>query len=593
MASAEIGRPVGSVSADTLLPRSRSRAGRDARRSWSERTSGVTTRARPSTRRPAATPPTGKPVLRVGPTPTSTPHRWGMYRIPALVLVVGLAIVAVLAFTARTVHENNEDHLLRQRVNEAEAVLSVAATGTQAPLSSAAILAEATHGDSSAFSGLMKPLTNGTPYVSASLWPADSPDPRPLLVVGAQPELARRSGSEISSFLTRTRTAQSVTIVDLLGDSTRRLGFGFASGATPHYIVYAESNRPANRRSTVDSNTAFSDLDYAIYLGSRAEASHLLAASIADPNFSGRTASGSVKFGDSKLLIVMTPRRELGGDLLARLPWFIGGFGIAISLSAALLVDRLVRRREHAERLAQLNARLFREQRSVAQTLQQSLLPEVLPLFPGLELAVRYVPGVDGVDIGGDWYDVVDVGQGHVLLVVGDVSGRGLRAASVMASLRYAIRAFASQGDAPEAILFKLSRLIDGGRDALFATVLCGLVNVAERRVTFANAGHPNPLLVTGATGEFVATHVSPPIGVAESAGVATDVTVPPGGVLVAYTDGLHERRGENPDVSLARLRDAALGHGTLDDLLDGLLHELTPDGGHDDTAILAVTWRP
>jgi serine phosphatase RsbU (regulator of sigma subunit) len=85
---------------------------------------------------------------------------------------------------------------------------------------------------------------------------------------------------------------------------------------------------------------------------------------------------------------------------------------------------------------------------------------------------------------------------------------------------------------------------------------------------------------------------VGPPIGVASERGGATTVSVPPGGVLVTYTDGLFERRGENPDVSLARLRDAAVGYDSLDHMLDGLLHELTPEGGNDDTAILAVTWR-
>ncbi|MDQ1381549.1 MAG: hypothetical protein QOJ71_2268, partial [Actinomycetota bacterium] len=68
-------------------------------------------------------------------------------------------------------------------------------------------------------------------------------------------------------------------------------------------------------------------------------------------------------------------------------------------------------------------------------------------------------------------------------------------------------------------------------------------------------------------------------------------VSVPPGGVLMAYTDGLFERRGESPDVGLARLRDASIGYRSLSELLDGVLHTLTPDGGHDDTAILAVTW--
>jgi serine phosphatase RsbU (regulator of sigma subunit) len=166
----------------------------------------------------------------------------------------------------------------------------------------------------------------------------------------------------------------------------------------------------------------------------------------------------------------------------------------------------------------------------------------------------------------------------------------------VMASLRYAIRAFASQGDDPEEILRKLSRMIDVGRDANFATVICGLVSVAERRITFANAGHPNPLLISGSTSEFVATDVGPPIGVhsdaPSDANDVTTLTVPEGAVVMTYTDGLFERRGESLDVGLARLQAAATGYDTLDHMLDGLLHVLTPDGGHDDTAILAVTWR-
>ena len=134
------------------------------------------------------------------------------------------------------------------------------------------------------------------------------------------------------------------------------------------------------------------------------------------------------------------------------------------------MTERLVRRRTHAEFLAEQNARLFSEQRSVAQTLQHSLLPEQLPDFDGLELAVRYVPGVDGVEIGGDWYDVIGRDNGDIIFVVGDVSGRGLRAATVMASLRYAIRAYAAQGDDPAIILAKLAKLIDIVRDGHFAT---------------------------------------------------------------------------------------------------------------------------
>jgi serine phosphatase RsbU (regulator of sigma subunit) len=219
-------------------------------------------------------------------------------------------------------------------------------------------------------------------------------------------------------------------------------------------------------------------------------------------------------------------------------------------------------------------------------------LPEELPEFPGLDLAVRYVPGVDGVDIGGDWYDVIGVDDGRVVFVVGDVSGRGLRAATVMASLRYAIRAYVAQGDPPATILVKLTKLISIARDGHFATVLCGLIDVEGHTVTFANAGHPKPLIVDADRAEFADTPVGPPVGVTTTEYESVTVVIPPNGTLLAYTDGLFERRGENPDTGLARLRGAVAGDQPLDGLLDGVLRFMTPDGGHDDTAILGMRWR-
>jgi serine phosphatase RsbU (regulator of sigma subunit) len=514
-------------------------------------------------------------------------------RVSIIVLAVALAVTLILSLTARAVHDSNEQRLLRQRVSAAAAVLSAAIPNLQTPLSSAAVLVEATGFSRVAFTNLMKPLTDARQqFVSASVWLADGVDPRPLLVIGSAPELAGRPKAEITRFLRQTTSKRVVSVLDLLAGSPRRLGYGFAARPNAKFVVYAEAALPEDRRARVDSNSAFADLDYAIYLGPTANPEHLLATSVAKPQLSGRTADGSVPFGDSTLHLVMSPRGELGGSLLARLPWLIGGVGTAIALAAALMTERLVRRRKHAEQLAQLNAQLFSEQRSVAQTLQQSLLPEEQPEFPGLDLAVRYVPGVDGVDIGGDWYDVIGVGNGQVVIVVGDVSGRGLRAATAMASLRYAIRAYVAQGDAPEVVLVKLTKLINVVRDGHFATVLCGLMDVAGHKVTFANAGHPNPLLIDGGSAEFVSTTVGPPVGVSAATAYATvTVNVPPNGILLAYTDGLFERRGESPDVGLARLRESATGYGSLDQLLDGMLRALTPHGCDDDTAILAVKW--
>ena len=157
------------------------------------------------------------------------------------------------------------------------------------------------------------------------------------------------------------------------------------------------------------------------------------------------------------------------------LQWLLLGFGLLLSAGAATLTERLVRRREHAQRLADElgeiadeNARLYAAQRTVAQTLQHSLLPDDAPRHPRTRGGARYIAGVADIDIGGDWYDVIELDDGHILFVVGDVSGRGLPAATVMASLRYAIRAYAAQGDDPATILTKLGALISiGGRRPL------------------------------------------------------------------------------------------------------------------------------
>src|SRR5580765_229800 len=123
-----------------------------------------------------------------------------------------------------------------------------------------------------------------------------------------------------------------------------------------------------------------------------------------------------------------------------------------------------------------------------------------------------------------------------------------------MASLRFSIRAFASQGDSPSAILAKLTRLVDLDQDGHFATVLCAIVNVTARTMTVANAGHPHALLAVGDQVSCIEGPVGVPIGVMGSP-VYESVTVqiPPRATILAFTDGLFERRGETIDVGLER----------------------------------------
>jgi len=229
----------------------------------------------------------------------------------------------------------------------------------------------------------------------------------------------------------------------------------------------------------------------------------------------------------------------------------------------------------------------------VAETLQHALLPAQMPMIPGMQIAVRYLPGTAGVDVGGDWYDVVPLAEGRFVFVIGDVSGRGVRAAAVMASLHYASRAYAFEGHPPAAILSQLRPLLQLDRDGNFATVLCGLVDVQAHEVILASAGHPPPLVVGEVHADFAGVEPGRPIGIAEPAlSRSATAKIPAQGILLAYTDGLIERRRESPDTGMSRLAAAAVRESSsLEELLDGIVAELTGDSPNDDIALIGLRW--
>jgi serine phosphatase RsbU (regulator of sigma subunit) len=162
-----------------------------------------------------------------------------------------------------------------------------------------------------------------------------------------------------------------------------------------------------------------------------------------------------------------------------------------------------------------------------------------------------------------------------------------------MAELRYAFRAYAMQGDAPETMLTKVSRLVSVARDGHFATAICGVIDVGGHRMTFANAGHPEPLVVDGGDAQFVHAPIGTPLGVENDAPYsAVTVSIPMGATVLAYTDGLVERRGEHLDVGRERLRQGSLGaDGSLSDRLSTILATSIPSGSADDTALLGLRW--
>ncbi|HEX4540747.1 MAG TPA: SpoIIE family protein phosphatase [Acidimicrobiales bacterium] len=437
--------------------------------------------------------------------------------------------------------------------------------------------------------------------MSASLWSLPPGTTPAIAVVGTGPAVAA-SLPQVQALLVRAARSPVLSVTGMLNQPQPRLGYAFAApGAGGGFAVYAESAIPPNRRLQIESNSAFSDLNYALYLGRTQRPANLVATDLSHLPVSGRHAVTTVPFGDAAFTLVMTARGNLGGGLSQDLPWVVAVLGALLAVIAALATERLIRRRTNAEAaatelgvVAGENQRLYFEQRGLAEALQHALLPLEVPGFAGVEIRVEYLPGVGGVEIGGDWYDIIHLDDGAFLLVVGDVSGRGLRAATVMASLRYAIRAYAAQGDQPSIILDKLSELLSVAGDGHFATVICALVDIKRHQMIVANAGHLNPLLVVGHEARFVATDVGAPVGVSEHTSYhSVTVPVPGGATLVTFTDGLIERRGEDLDVGMERMRRAVLAsNGSLDNMMRNVLHDLTPDGSDDDIALVGVKWQ-
>lgn len=380
-----------------------------------------------------------------------------------------------------------------------------------------------------------------------------------------------------------------MVVVDLVAADPPSLGYAYEREG---FVVYAEQALAEDRTEVEQQDTAFADVDYAIFLGDRPDPAALLAASTAELPMAGSVARATIPFGDSTLLLGMRAQGPLGGALLGRLPWMVLVLGALTTAAAAVVAHRLQGRRLTAEGLAAENERLYEEQRDSSLALQQSLLPGALPSMRGVEIVARYRAGVEGTEVGGDWYDAFEV-DGRLVAVVGDVSGRGLPAVSAMAAARHATRAFASLGEEPGAVLDRVAAAERRAHPGQFATIACARFDPASGELAVALAGHPPPIVVSDGVAELVPVVPGPPVGVA---GVGTRptarVAIPPGATVYLFTDGLFERRGETVDAGLDRLRQALLHQrGDLSASVDGVLSELGQGGVADDTAVLAIRW--
>ncbi|MCX5302388.1 SpoIIE family protein phosphatase [Streptomyces sp. NBC_00160] len=255
-----------------------------------------------------------------------------------------------------------------------------------------------------------------------------------------------------------------------------------------------------------------------------------------------------------------------------------------------VLVDELVARAA----LNIDNARMYTLQRQAALTLQRSLTNSALPEVPGLELTGRYLPASDH-DVGGDWYDVIPLPGGRTGLVIGDVMGHGIHAAAVMGQLRTAVRTLARHDVPPAELLRSLDAVVaDLGEDEM-ATCVYAVHDAATGACVIARAGHPPPAVVTP-DGDITFLDGPPgtPLGTGGQDFRTEELRLPPGSLLVLYTDGLIEARDRDLDQGMAQLAGALQRvDQPLEELCDGILRRLLPCAQQDDVAVLLARTRP
>lgn len=227
------------------------------------------------------------------------------------------------------------------------------------------------------------------------------------------------------------------------------------------------------------------------------------------------------------------------------------------------------------------------EQVSVAESLQRSVVPYEVPRFDGIELSALYL-SAPGSQIGGDWWDALELPDGRVAVVAGDVAGHGVKAAAAMVQARTALRAYLLEGHPLGHCLDRLDNLVVRLLDGHTATVLVVAIDPQSGRTEVASAGHPPALLVSGGRTQVLDVAKRPLLGVGVVGGLSAPLTLEPGDTLLLYSDGVVENRDADIDASIAQLAGLA-GTGPDDDLeawVGRLVRGTDPTQGDDRTAV-------
>jgi PAS domain S-box-containing protein len=297
----------------------------------------------------------------------------------------------------------------------------------------------------------------------------------------------------------------------------------------------------------------------------------------------GARCIGALAIGDDRPLRLGAAELELALDLGRR-------------TASAYERARLLRAEQERAALAlrESEERLAAEHRLV-ELLQRTILPEDLPVLPGIEVAAEYHPAETGVEVGGDWFDAFPDGAGGLVVLVGDVAGHGVEAATLMGRVRNAARAFAVEDSDPGRILVRLDHMLRTLETDAFVTAIAAHIDSRARTLRWARAGHPPMLLCTSGTSEFLEDVGGTPLGSMVTDYACASRTLEDGALLLLYTDGLVERRAHTIDEGLTWLATRVCRGMQLDlhTLCASLIAERFGDQpSDDDICVLALRTR-
>jgi hypothetical protein len=509
-----------------------------------------------------------------------------------IALLLSLAITGGATWAAHLAVRDQEHRLLKERTAEVGLVFTSAINAISPAMTEQGTVLRVSRGSVPAFEAAAAAAAKATAGPTTFGWLRPAPTGSGFVVlaaVGGGLHAGQVVADERAQTLRAALGTDKLVATPVIG-SSRLLGFAMGPPAAPAgTVLYREQPLGPVAPPRQAGTAPFSELDVAVYATSTAQPRQVLVSTTKRVPLRGDVRNVVLPVGVSEWLLSVKARTPLVGGLTARADWFTLAVGLLGSLLVATVVETSARRRNAA--LA-----LYEAEHQIAETLQRSLLPK-LPSIPGLELAARYLASGTGQEVGGDWFDVFPIAGGRVGLVVGDVIGHDLTAASEMSQIRSALRAYAVDGDAPSTVVTRLDRLVDALGLTQLVTVFYAVLEPPEpdgrRGLHYSNAGHLPPLLRRAdGTVEFLAGGGSAVLG----APIAIEHTedehaVEPGDLLVMFTDGLVEVPGASLDDALDRLGETVRQQSEPDAeiMCEAVLSGVSRETLRDDIALLAV----